>query len=183
MFWARQQWAFNRLLNDPDPELAALMHSRGVQHGDIPKLWAEAAYEQARVALAPGKVSRLDALYACFDPIEAFLMIDTGVAISSVWRGQLHEGARWSAAAFDAFEVIRPPVGAVANAFVTAWTELAEHASCYWQPAADGPELEVLVAGEIDFTDRVSLRAILVEQGFLPPTPPLPDNAAPEQAE
>jgi hypothetical protein len=25
MFWCRLQWVFNRLLNDPDPQLAALM--------------------------------------------------------------------------------------------------------------------------------------------------------------
>jgi hypothetical protein len=154
------------------------MHSRGLQHGDIPKLWAEAAFEHKRTELAPGKVSRLDALYACFDPLEAFLMVDAGVAVSAVWKGDLSTGVRWSAADFLAFEVIRLPVGATGVAFADAWRQLSEHAERYWQPSLRAPQLEVLVDGEIELTERVSLRAILENEDVLATAPPLPDVAS-----
>jgi hypothetical protein len=166
MFWVRLQWAFNRLVSDPDPELAALMHN-DQRHGDIPKLWAEAAYEIKRREIAPGKVSRLDALYACFDPLEAFMMADSGVAVGGVWRGELSAGVRWSAASFRHFEVIRPPIGATAQAFTVAWESLLGHAELYWMPAIETAELEVLVEGEIELRERATLRGLLEHEGFL----------------
>lgn len=173
MFWVRQQWAFNRLLNDPDPELAAVMHNNQ-RHGDIPKLWAEVAYEIKRREIAPNKVSRLDALYACFDPLEAFLMVDAGVAVTTVWRGEVSVGVRWSAAAFLKFEVIRPPLGATRQAFADAWPELFAAADEYWTPTPETPELEVLVDGEIELADRVMLREVLESEGVLGEREPPP---------
>jgi hypothetical protein len=173
MFFTRLQWAFNRLLSDPDPDLAALMHG-GQQHGDIPKLWAEAAVEHKRQEIAPDKVSRLDALYACFDPLEAFLMVDSGVAVSSVWKGELSDGVRWSATDFLAFKVIRPPVGATGQAFADAWTQLLGHADAYWKPSQASAQLEVLVEGEIELSERLVLREILEGQGFVMPAPAPP---------
>jgi hypothetical protein len=179
MFWVRQQWAFNRLLTDPDPELAALMHNNQ-RHGDIQKLWAEAAYEIKRREIAPAKVSRLDALYACFDPLEAFMMADSGVAVGGVWRGEVSAGVRWSAAAFLDFEVIRPPIAATPQAFADAWQQLLEHAERYWAPTHETAELEVLVEGEIELQERITLRSVLEAEGLLEPAESDPQEAGGE---
>jgi hypothetical protein len=168
-FWARVQWTFNRLLAAPDPAIAAAAHANP-QCGDVPKLWAEVAFEIARRELAPEKPSRLESLYAWFDPIEAFLFIDDAT-VGAVWRGAVPDGVRWVAANFTAFDVLRPPAGAAAGAFAEAWDALQERARCYWLPTLPIERAEVLVDGVIDLVEKVKLRTLLADAGFLEAAP------------
>ena len=161
MFFARQQWAFNRLLTSRDAKLAALMFGNEAHPAQkaIPKLWSEAAYEVKRQQLDPTLPSRLDSLFACVDPLDAFLLVDA-TPIGSVWRGVVEDGVEWAIVEMAEFATVTPATATV-EAFEAAWREASTRAAAYWCPSMPLREPEVLVAGAINLTEQVLLRSLL----------------------
>jgi hypothetical protein len=160
-FFVRQQWAFNRLLTSRDPELAALMYGNDAHPAQtsIPKLWTEAAYETKRLELDSTVPSRLDSLFACADPLDAFLLVDV-TPIGSVWRGTVEDGAGWVIVDMAEFATVTP-ASATTGAFEDAWREATLRAEAYWTPSSSHTKPEVLVAGAINLTEQVFLRSLL----------------------
>jgi hypothetical protein len=56
--------------------------------------------------------------------------------------------------------------------------QLLAHATEYWTPTPETPELEALIDGEIEFDERVTLREILEAENMLAPAEPPPQLAS-----
>lgn len=178
--WVRQQPLFAHFVaNDAAPSpagrlryaeerrlamlAARLAEEHPSQLDDLYKLWAECAYETLRPLDA---LSRLDALYAFADPLDAFCFLDRNPGARYVWEVQVNDGVDWIVVDMAAFVVERPfPV--TPRALGECRTRILENVPAYWHP--DECRLpEILIGGAVTYVRELALSATLVQSGVLP---------------
>src|SRR5207253_3676004 len=123
--------AFKALAQSPTPETAASLVAAGV--ANVAKIWTELAFEAVRQQLAPEAPSRLDAIFAFADPIEALSFTETTGQGQQVWRGTVESGVTWWLVDMAAFDVVEPQANA-ADVFRVSWAVALERARGYWIP-------------------------------------------------
>ncbi len=166
------------------PEFALAQHALGgqvrkaaivasqtdpVQQLLMPKVWAELAYEAQRRHLDPNLVSRLDAVFAFVNPLDAFEALATWDATGSdrtVWACQVPGGAVVSFVDVDQFRSVPRDahLGGSPAWWEAVWNDHLERAVAYWQPGQDGT-LEALVHPALSMTRRVHLRSFIQTRG------------------
>jgi hypothetical protein len=132
----------------------------------VDKVWTELAFESARVHVAPDMPSRLDALYAYADPLEALSFTEVTGASKQVWEGEVQDDSQWALVDMSAFEVVNP-VEVGEKGYQEAWDQAAKRAKTYWAPGGDVQAAEILVNGELLLTRRLQLIPLLREHGLL----------------
>lgn len=172
MRWVENQPVFE-LLNETslNPVHAALFHRAGTPY--IPKIWTELAYESTRKEIAPERPSRLEALYAFLDPIEAFSFIQVTGQIKQIWKGNVLEGVPWAVVDMAEFETADVGDGS-ADGFARAWDSARQRAKAYWTPTTELKRAEVLIAGDLILEKHLDLIEALQDVGILdgPLAPP-----------
>ena len=133
---------------------------------EVPKIWTELAYESVRLRAGPEMPSRLDALYAFADPLEALSFTEVTGNAQQVWEGEVTAGVPWVLVDMADFEVVEPLAPDEAG-FRTAWDTACERASRYWTPGSDVTLGEILVAGTITLGRRLELLPLLRSLGLV----------------
>jgi hypothetical protein len=152
------------------PDAAALLADSGFERVD--KALGELAYEAVRRDFHSELPSRLDCLFAFFDPIEAFLfeaVPQDGPRI--VCSGRVRSEVRWVIVPMPIPVILPAPSPPDGAGFRQFWTKSLDRARIYWdQDTPLDRVAEVLVEGPIDIRDRYELWGTLIEAGLvLPP--------------
>lgn len=162
--WARSLPAFQALATNPTPPIAAALAAASV--ADVDKVWTELAYESARVQVAPEMPSRLDALYAYADPLEALSFTEVTGEPKQVWEGNVQDRVPWAVVDMSAFKMVEP-TNADEAGYQEAWDRAFEEAKMYWEPGDEVRIAEVLVAGSVLLSRRLELIPLLRELGLV----------------
>ena len=165
MRWVRQQPLFGPLEDRNAAYAAALGANDPAVVGDVHKIWGEIAYEDARAEVAAELPSRLDSIYACPDPIEAFCFLDHSGTARHVWEVLVNDDADWAMVDMAGFSIERPyPV--TSEAMEASRAAMLTAGRRYWTPA-EIEQPEVLIAGGITYVREVGLRETLIRAGIL----------------
>lgn len=145
MGFVRNTPEYRALSVSRSPEVAAALAATGtMQH--VEKVWAEFAYEAARIDIAPSMPSRLDSLYALADPIEAFSFTEHSESAHAIWEIEVDEGVPWAMVDMSKFASgdagNRDPAG-----YAALWDDRYEVAKGYWQPPGEIVIGEILIGG------------------------------------
>jgi hypothetical protein len=155
--------SYELLSMNPDPARAMTV----LDDPYLEDVWTELAYEHVRQQVAPTSVSRLGALYAFVDPIEAFHFATRPIfpregGPQVVVTIEVPQGTRWRLVDMDRWKVCRLAERTEAG-LREAWTRASTAATEYWRvEVADVAFAEVLVEGHAVVGQAISLLDTLV---------------------
>lgn len=137
--WVRRSPLFALLQQDQSSENAARLHAENPDANPaVLKIWVELAYETVRYERATDLPSRLDSLYACPDPLEAFCFLDHSDGAYRIWRGTTVEGSPWAIVDMSHFSIGSLKDGSAGD-FRCIWSEARDRAVPYWEGGTQNP--------------------------------------------